>query len=270
MKQVVFSYFVALIFFVSCGKETAEGPSVATEAQKSAFLSSYYKTMNELEVSVFYEDGSEPYVGTRLSGKSYWDFFGENVSRLLKIEERKVQFNYPTKLEEMKKIAGLSKSEWTAEELKQRLDGFTKKAPSSDLGVINILFTSGGFKQNGEAKPGVLGVYIGGTNYTVIFKDAIKNIENRDGLRVARFSEQSVLVHEVGHLVGLVNNGVAPISDHHDSEHGAHCTNDKCVMFWLNEGATDMAEFVRKFLLTGDENLFDSQCLQDSHSQIDN
>jgi hypothetical protein len=44
--------------------------------------------------------------------------------------------------------------------------------------------------------------------------------------------EATVFRHEFGHNLGLVNNGIPPQEDHHDAEHGAHCTNDQCVMYY--------------------------------------
>ena len=45
-------------------------------------------------------------------------------------------------------------------------------------------------------------------------------------------AEKSILVHELGHAFGLVENPLAMVRDHRDREHGRHCTNKKCVMYW--------------------------------------
>ncbi len=268
MKSLLLIFFLCFLLLYSCGKDSTQDPNVTVSAQSTDFLKSYYKTMNKFEVSVFYEDSADPYVGKRLNGKAYWDFFGSNIKELLRIEERGISFIYPKTLNEMKKVAKVDQKEWTSQQLVKRMNALSLKEHNQSDGVANIFFTNGFYKSEGEVKEGVLGIYIGGTNHIVIFKEAIKRIEQQSGLRVARFSEQSVLIHEIGHLVGLVNNGVPPVSDHHDQAHGAHCTNDKCVMYWLNEGSSDMAEFVRKYIITGDEGLFDSQCLEDAHSQM--
>lgn len=47
--------------------------------------------------------------------------------------------------------------------------------------------------------------------------------------------EPTVLVHEAGHLLGLVNNGVDMVEDHQDVEHGHHDDNEDCIMFWAAE-----------------------------------
>lgn len=48
------------------------------------------------------------------------------------------------------------------------------------------------------------------------------------------YLESRVLQHEFGHLMGLVNTGT-PLHDdnHHDGANGKHCTNKKCLMYYL-------------------------------------
>lgn len=44
-------------------------------------------------------------------------------------------------------------------------------------------------------------------------------------------SAGSVMLHEMGHLLGLVDNGTPRQSDH--EEHDSHCNNNQCAMYWL-------------------------------------
>jgi hypothetical protein len=53
------------------------------------------------------------------------------------------------------------------------------------------------------------------------------------------------------------------VAQHKDSTHGAHCNNDQCVMYWLNEGAADATSFAIQRLTTGNAILFDDACLAD-------
>jgi hypothetical protein len=102
-----------------------------------------------------------------------------------------------------------------------------------------------------------------GTGVIAMFKDVIRSTNVPAFPNVVRFVEQSVLVHEGAHAIGLVDNGVKLASQHKDAEHGAHCTNDRCVMYWLNEGATDAAQFARMYVISGESILFDAACLGD-------
>jgi hypothetical protein len=46
-----------------------------------------------------------------------------------------------------------------------------------------------------------------------------------------------------------------------------HCNNDQCVMYWLNEGASDATTFAVNRLLTGNTIIFDAACLADVDAQ---
>jgi hypothetical protein len=80
---------------------------------------------------------------------------------------------------------------------------------------------------------------------------------------IAKFVEQTTMVHEIGHAVGLVDNGVAIVSAHHDDAHPHHCTNEKCAMNWSNEGLSAAATFARQFATTGSTLVLDESCLAD-------
>jgi hypothetical protein len=53
---------------------------------------------------------------------------------------------------------------------------------------------------------------------------------------VSRVSlETSVLEHELGHIMGLVNLGTPMVVFHQDTLHNNHCTNARCLMHWAIE-----------------------------------
>jgi hypothetical protein len=45
-------------------------------------------------------------------------------------------------------------------------------------------------------------------------------------------AERNVWAHEVGHVIGLVDNGVPMVTDHRDPDHGAHDVSEGCLMYW--------------------------------------
>jgi hypothetical protein len=69
--------------------------------------------------------------------------------------------------------------------------------------------------------------------------------------------ETRVLLHELGHLLGLVNVGTPLTSDHKDNEHGKHCLNRNCLMYYL----TDTED--PSFLLRKPKPVLDKACLDD-------
>lgn len=70
--------------------------------------------------------------------------------------------------------------------------------------------------------------------------------------------EATVLEHEVGHLLGLVDLGSAMQSEHKDAPHGNHCSNNQCLMYYASE-TTD----VFSFLSRNSPPTLDASCLAD-------
>ena len=74
----------------------------------------------------------------------------------------------------------------------------------------------------------ILGINLDGTPTIAIFKPVIESASNSRTEKA--LIEQSTIVHEIGHAIGLVNKGVRATTAHHDTANGAHCTNEGCVM----------------------------------------
>ncbi|MDB5278839.1 MAG: hypothetical protein JWR61_3794 [Ferruginibacter sp.] len=67
---------------------------------------------------------------------------------------------------------------------------------------------------------------------TCIFGQAI-NDNSGSPRRVTKSRLLStVLQHEMGHLLGLVNQGSPMQSPHRDTDNGAHCSNTNCLMYY--------------------------------------
>jgi hypothetical protein len=61
-------------------------------------------------------------------------------------------------------------------------------------------------------------------------------IDNANPGRTTLVTRQEIegtgIVHECGHLLGLVDGGCPMVVDHEDDEHRGHCNVPTCVMFW--------------------------------------
>jgi hypothetical protein len=96
-----------------------------------------------------------------------------------------------------------------------------------------------------------------------MFKDVVRSTGDLTNPNTVRYVEQSTMIHELAHSIGLVDNGVAMAAAHKDTAHGAHCTNPDCVEYWLNEGSSDARAFALRRLLSENTILFDAACLAD-------
>jgi hypothetical protein len=139
-----------------------------------------------------------------------------------------------------------------------------RKPSPSGTASFYILFLDGYYDDGTQPQPDVLGVSIGSTSIIAMFKPVIVASADSAHPFQERFVEQTVLIHELGHAFGLVNNGIAMAKPHEDTAHPRHCANPACVMFWLNDGGSGARAFVQKYITTGEDVLFGSECLADT------
>lgn len=99
----------------------------------------------------------------------------------------------------------------------------------SDI-VIYCLYLDGSYSESSS----VVGVAYGSSSI-VIFKEKIDNIDipfwaPAVGLTTSDY-ETSIIVHEFGHLLSLVNIGYESDRGHEDENYEHHCIHESCVMY---------------------------------------
>jgi hypothetical protein len=115
---------------------------------------------------------------------------------------------------------------WTAASLSAMADRAATASQGGDQTVLRLLFVRGSF----EGQPGVLGAAVRG-DVAAVFAD---QVERAAGVLVdPAVVEDAVTVHEVGHLLGLVDLIVG--SGRADPEHPGHSRNRDSVMYWAVE-----------------------------------
>jgi len=102
---------------------------------------------------------------------------------------------------------------------------------SKDTLATFIYFANSEFSQSSNT----LGLAYASTSI-VIFQKTIQ--ENAAGnVEVIRRLEESILKHEFGHLLGLVDVGSPPVNPHEDSGYPNHCDSKDCLMYYAAETA---------------------------------
>jgi hypothetical protein len=249
-----FFLLLTILSIFSCGKTTKQKSSMVVQD-----VSAIYRA-NLLKVHVFYETGAEPYTDGALPGVQIWNLLERNLEALFQGRSKPPLISVPKTLAEMTLLSSAPRTKWSVENVLSLSKSLSVAAPSGTK-AFKILFLNGRAAEGA----GVIGFHIDGTTVMAIFKDVIK--ENGNAF-VRRFVEQATLIHEMAHALGLVNNGVPMRSEHQDKAHGAHCKNQDCVMYWSNEGASDLQSFYQKILLSGGDPeslvMFDAQCLEDT------
>lgn len=104
---------------------------------------------------------------------------------------------------------------------------------------------------------GTLGIAYRNTSAALMGKKIHENSGSLGQISRTRL-EATVLEHEVGHLLGLVDLGSPMQSAHKDTPHGNHCSNEQCLMYYASE-TTD----VLGFLSRNDASELDAGCLAD-------
>lgn len=107
------------------------------------------------------------------------------------------------------------------------------------------------------ATPGVLGVAYRNTSLC-LFGKTISDHSGGIGQASKTKLTATVLEHEMGHLMGLVNTGTPMAADHEDPDHPHHCDDQNCLMYYAAE-TTD----ILGALIAGGAPSLDAHCLAD-------
>jgi predicted Zn-dependent protease len=123
---------------------------------------------------------------------------------------------------------------------------------NQDTIAIYILFTDG-------VHPGnkILGMAYRNTS-AVVYGKAVRKYSSMSGRLTYQELETAVLLHEIGHLLGLVNKGTTQTSAHNHSTFHDHCNNRRCLMYHSVE-----TKNLSSILLKGNIPVLDSGCIKD-------
>lgn len=120
-------------------------------------------------------------------------------------------------------VVGGGRPSWTVAHVRQfeQQHRSAKSTPSS--AVIHVSYV------DGESVDGAIGIAYASSS-VVLFAESLR--ANALATVPAEDVEKSVLVHEVGHLLALVNIGYTSPRDHEDDEHRGHSKNIGSVMYY--------------------------------------
>ena len=242
-------------------------------------IKTWYSTMETLEVQVVYESGATPYYATFTNPKTgnsqyVWDIFNDNLQEMFKNRSQSITTSVPKELSSMTEISSQSKSTWTTSDITNLGKTYRTEKSTSTKGVFLVAFVNGYYSSDGSTQDtSVIGVSVSGTPYIAIFKDVITSISYSNPIEEATvgeatriYVEQATLVHEMGHALGLVNNGVTMVTSHQDTSNGKHCSNTACVMYYANSGTSALVSYIKSFLDSGSTVMFKTYCLEDTQS----
>ena len=217
-----------------------------TENRKSVGTSAHdmlsQETFGSISFEIFYAANYKP---TGATVDNFKNFLSQIIHKPDGITVSLEEINSPSKdvysIEDIRAIEDSIRTTYNAEK---------------NIAVFG-LFLDGEYEENTE-EGSVLGIAYRNTSF-VIFENTIKEFSNQPFAPSTTVLESTVLQHEFGHLLGLVNAGTTPQSDHQDTAHGRHCTSEDCLMYWTAE----TGEGLLNSLSGGSIPDLDSACLED-------
>jgi len=248
---------------VSCGSGSTSGPGDPSNPLTADPIDHLYaKTTTDVPIEIDYQPGAEPYTGTLITMDT-WNLFRANADALF---NRQKNVTVPTTLAQMESLSDISGTDFTSQQILDIASKHRNTLSTTSSTSYYVLFLNGYFNDGKMVRNDVLGVSIGKTGVIAMFKPVITSAGSALFPNSRKFIEQTTLIHEFGHAVGLVNNGVSMVTPHQDVANGAHDSDANCVMYYANEGA-GVADFVKN-LRNGDEVVFDSKCLADVAARL--
>lgn len=251
---------------VQCGSTGTSGTGPAT-TNPDRIAHIYAKATTQVVFEIDYQQGAEPFTGSLL-GMDAFNLTRVNVEKLFQggggVPPKTVTL--PSDLTQMEQLTDITGTSFTGQRILEIASKHRGQQDSAAAATFYILFLNGLYDDGKTVRNDVLGVALGQTGVVAMFKPVIRSSSGTQQLQ--KFVEQTTLVHEFGHSIGLVNFGIPMTAQHQDTANGAHCSNNRCVMYYANEGAASALQFVRDYVLTGNEVLFDTDCLNDTKARI--
>ena len=246
MKTQILATALFLVCFISCKKETtfSNNPNANDLHNKAVGVSANQllsaTTYKSLKIEVQYMTGYAPDAGALSHLQNVLSSYLNKPSGITIVtKEIPVSSSATLSIDQVRTIEEQNRTVFTT---------------GDQLGVY-FLYTNGNFTDNN-----VLGAAFRNTSM-VIFGKTIHDNSGALGQTSRTKLEGTVLDHEFGHILGLVDLGSPMQTNHKDATHGNHCNNTNCLMYYASE-TTD----ILGFLLTGNIPLFDANCIADMHT----
>lgn len=116
---------------------------------------------------------------------------------------------------------------WTTEDLRGAAAEQRSTSTTDDEVSIHVLYVAGSHGED-DAQTNAIGLAYSASTIA-LFPDRWQGLSSMLGSSQA--IERAVLVHEIGHLLGLVNLGYTSDMDHEDPDQPGHSDNEGSVMF---------------------------------------
>ncbi len=251
-------YIPLILLFISCSKDKMNGDITIIDDQGNTVTidpSTNRKSVGDsakdllsdlnfdsLHLEIFYVKGFQP---TTATVQNFEAFLGARLHKSGGIEI------------ELKQIESPGQASYSIAAIKNIEDSLRTAYNSVNKITVFGLFIDGEYSENTE-NGSVLGVAYRNTSF-VIFEETTQRFSGQPLAPSTTVLETTVLDHEFGHLMGMVNAGTSMQSEHQDTAHGRHCSNDNCLMYWTAETGEGLLNMISGGTIPD----FDGLCLED-------
>lgn len=261
---------IASLALAACGSDVvrqSDGRLTTTQTPQTGVMASIWSpSVRRLVVEVDYGTGATPYVRPVQGITSPWSILQNNVARLFAGSGKSI--TVPTTLGQMQSIPA-SAQDYTAEELLALSRRYRNTASTADTTSFHVMILNAWFRdETGRRRTDLLAGHLDGTEVIVIFRPVVATTASTSRPDAPAIVEQMALVHEFGHAVGMVANGIEAASGAQDPVYHHHCSSTRCVMNAYNEGGAAALAFASRYATTGDAVLFGPECLADAATAL--
>jgi hypothetical protein len=247
---------------LSCSSSTTTTPSASSSgapapppSDQPPVTTLFSKGIESVTIEIDYAPGAEPFQGEVKKFGDPWSLFRTNA---LAIFDGKKKVSFPSTLAKMEKLDDVPAKNFSNKDLQDVATAHRTEPQYSNAVSFYVVFVNGYWLDDaGTEQKDVLGVSVGDTGIIGIFKPAISS----------PFVEQLTLIHQLGHAVGFVDNGV-PVGEanraHVDTTNVHHCTNTQCAMSFKNERAAGAEAYASEFIRSPEAVLIGQECLSDA------
>ena len=229
MKRINFKTITVVLFIIlaslfACKKNKAGGAQNNNSAvgnSANALLSDDYYT--SLIIEILYMPGFQP-----------------NQSSIANLESFLTTYvNKPQGVQiVLKQIPSTGQTSYSTNDINNLEEQHRSQYNDDHKIAVSLLMVDGSYSSNAN----VLGIAYKNTSLALFAKTIH---ENSGGITQPTRTklETTVMNHEFGHILGLVNVG-SPMVDHHeDNQHSKHCADENCLMYYAAE-TTEIASFL--------------------------